>query len=521
MSGETPARSVALQIDPAAAWKLRASPERLGSIIALSGLLILAFALRLIPVVFVPSLNWWDEIFQTTEPAHRLVFGVGLVPWEFQLGARSWILPGVFAGLMELSRVIGDGPDYYLPIIAGACDLLAMIPVVCCFLWCRRLFGLTGAIVGGLCVAVAPELVYFGARTLNEVVAAHLLVLALYLLEPGYRVTSRRRLFSAGAILALVFVLRVQIAPAIALIGLWSTIGAPWARFAAIAGGGLSVLAFVALLDALTLGYPFASIWRYVLYNGFYGVSSTFGVEPWYYYGLMELMIWLAGLFVLLPLVLLGARRTVLPFAAALVIIAVHSIIAHKEYRFIYPAVVLLAVEAGIGLAALVTSVPERLNDRGRWRSLARPAAAGALAGGWCLLSFLTWTGPAMAALRYRVHDYLAATSLVAHMAGICGIGLYGLDGKDWARYGGYSWLHQPVPMYWPKDGDELEATAASFDILLYTTDIHPAPPMPAGFVKERCFDEVCLARRAGKCDGAPMMPMPFPEPLAGLRPHR
>src|SRR6202162_3923652 len=191
MSSEASAGSAEIAIRAAPVRGVSAGRLSIATIAALCGIVILAFTLRRIPVLIVPSLNWADEVFQTTEQAHRLVFGTGLVPWEFQLGTRSWILPGAIAGLMELSRLIGGGPEYYLPVIAGGCGLLAVVPVVCCFLWCRRWFGLTGAIIGGLSVAVAPELVYFGDRTLSEVVAAHLLVLAIYLLEPGYRVTSR------------------------------------------------------------------------------------------------------------------------------------------------------------------------------------------------------------------------------------------------------------------------------------------------------------------------------------------
>src|SRR5579875_1761113 len=190
---------------------------------AVAVLVSLAFALRLIPVVFVPSLNWADEIFQTTEQAHRLVYGTGLVPWEFQLHIRSWLLPGAIAGVMELARVFGDGPRYYLPMIAGCFGVLALLPVICCFLWCRRWFGLAAGFVGGLCVAVAPELVYMGDRTLSEVVAGHLLVLAIYLLAPGCRVGSAIRLFWAGIVLGLVFILRIQLAPAVALTALWTT----------------------------------------------------------------------------------------------------------------------------------------------------------------------------------------------------------------------------------------------------------------------------------------------------------
>ena len=48
-----------------------------------------------------------DEIFQYLEPAFRHVHGYGEVPWEYVLGARSWLLPGVYAILMRLLDLAG------------------------------------------------------------------------------------------------------------------------------------------------------------------------------------------------------------------------------------------------------------------------------------------------------------------------------------------------------------------------------------------------------------------------------
>jgi GPI mannosyltransferase 3 len=143
-----------------------------------------------------------------------------------------------------------------------------------------------------MAVAVAPEAVYFGARTLSEVVAGHLLIIALYLLEPGFRVTSFRRLCTGGGLLALVLVTRVQLLPALIIIGLWAMRQSERERVFALLAGATAILAAAALLDTVTLGYPLASVWRYVLYNAYYGVSSTFGVEPWWYYILGELGVW-------------------------------------------------------------------------------------------------------------------------------------------------------------------------------------------------------------------------------------
>ena len=324
----------------------------------------LAVALRLIPIVFVPSMVWADEIFQTSEQAHRLVYGSGLVPWEFLIGMRSWMLPGIIAALMELSRIAGDGPDYYIPLIAGSFAALAAAPVVCCFLWGRHLFGLSGGWIAATVVTVAPEAVYFGARTLSETVAAHLLIVALYILEPGYQVISRRRLVGGGALLGLVFLLRIQLAPALVVVALWTSWRAIRERGLALLGGAAAVLAAAGILDTVTLGYPLASVWRNFVYNIYYGASSTFGVEAWHFYLRGELGVWSGGAAMLVLLAGLGARRMPMALAAAVTVLAVHSAIAHKEYRFIYPAVLLVMVLAGTGLAQVAAWGRDWLLDR-------------------------------------------------------------------------------------------------------------------------------------------------------------
>lgn len=481
--------------------------------IGLAALVAVAILLRLQPVLVEPSAVWPDEIFQTAEPAHRLVYGSGLVAWEFQLGVRSWLLPGLIAGLMELSRIIGDGPDYYLPVIAVGFAALAAAPVVCCFLWCRPAFGLRGALLGGMVVAVAPELVYFGARTLSEVVAAHLLVIALHVLEPGYRVTSRRRLFAGGALLALVFVTRVQLLPAVAVAMLWTNRRADRGRRAAVVAGAAAILATAGVLDTLTLGYPFASVWRYVIYNIYYGVSATFGIEPWQYYFLGELGVWGGAGVTVLLLTMIGGWRLPLLLVVAVVILIVHSGIAHKEYRFIYPAIVPLTVLAGVGLAQMASWGREWLTGRGAPEGGAAIASAAFAVAWWGLASFQMWNGATLLAFRQRTHDSLVAASLVAHGPAPCGIGFYGLAGKDWIAYGGYTHFHRPAPMYWPKDETALTAAADAFDTLLYTEP----PPAALGFTTQQCIGEVCIAQRPGTCRTVPMTPLPLPDPLVEL----
>jgi GPI mannosyltransferase 3 len=489
--------------------------EPLWVIAALIGVVLLAVGLRLVPVLFEPSLNWDDEIFQATEPAHRLVFGYGIVPWEFQLGMRSWILPGTIAGLMQLSRLVGDGPAYYLPLIATAFALLATGPVVCCFLWARRWYGPIPALAGALVVAVAPELVYFGGRVLTEVVAAHILVVGYWLLDPGWAVASRRRLFAAGLLFGLVCLLRIQLMPAVAIIVLWP-LWREWRhRLPPLLGGAMLAIALGAILDWATLGYPLASLWRGLLYNVVYGVGSEFGIEPWDYYLVAALSVWPPAI-VLALVAVFGARRLPALLIAAAVIVAIHSAIPHKEYRFIYPAAVLLMVVAGIGAAQLVERGTRALAGRGVRASIACAISAAIVLIYWGLTTVHLWTSDAFAELRHRGRDNLLAETFAARLPGICGLGLYGsTPGFDWTIYGGYTYLHRPVPMYSPKDAADLAATATGFDTLLYTA----APPPELGFAALACFGKTCVARRTGACTAQPMPPMPFPQGVLALRP--
>ena len=506
-------RSVSATGARAKALPVRWPAERHLTAAGLLVLVLLTVALRLVPIVVDPSINWWDEVFQATEQAHRLVYGYGLVPWEFQLGMRSWLLPGMVAGIMQLARLAGDGPEIYLPFIAAAFGLLASAPVVCCFLWARRWYGVAAAFAGAAIVAMAPELVYFGARTFSETVAAHLLVIACFVLYPADSAPSRRRLFAAGILLGFVCLLRIHLAPAVMLVALWAYPSLWRERLPVLVAGDLLATAFGAVVDWLTLGYPLVSLWRNILFNVIDGVSSGFGTEPWNYYLLGEAALWgSAGLFVLLA-VMLGARRLPHLLATAILIVAVHSGFAHKEYRFIYPAAALVMVLAGLGIGQLTQWAADWVTRQGIGKQAAGILSAMLLVGYSAALMFHIWTGETMVHLRSRVQDNLLAAAYARHMPSFCGLGLWGEKGLDWARYGGYTYLHRPVPMYWPEDEAELAATVPAFDTLLYT--VPPAPQL--GFETVACFGKTCVARRPGGCIATPMPPTPFPEALRGL----
>lgn len=460
----------------------------------------LAVVLRLVPTVFYPSLNHPDEIFQTLEPAHRLIFGYGLVPWEFVFGARSWLLPGALAGLMRIGSTIGAAPENYLTLIHVALALLAASTSVCAFLWGRRAFGVWGGILAASLPTFWPDAVYFGARTLSEAVAAPLLVMALYLVDR--QTIGARRELGAGLLLGLAASLRLQLAPAIAAIVIWQFFAQKRSAWLKLVGGAAIAVAAAGLLDAATWDYPFQSLWRNFIYNTFYGVSSFYGTEDWSFYPLALLEYWRGFAVLLLALGAIGARRLPLPLLAASLIFAAHMAVPHKELRFLYPTILLLLIVAGMGLAQLGVWAAAR------WRI--EPARCSAVLLAVALLAAASLAAtPAYRELWQRGHNMIRADIAAGKLNGVCGIGAY-------KSHGSYTLFHRDVPFYWMQDDADYARDLPGFNTLVAGEKTPPAP----GFQTVRCFGDVCLSQRQGPCADLPPTEMPRPAPLEGAEPR-
>jgi len=350
--------------------------------------------------------------------------------------------------------------------------------------------------------------------------AGHLLVLACYLLDPADPVASRRRVAAAGALLALVCVARIHLAPVVAVVGLWSAWGHWRDRLMTLIVAGTVTLILGGLLDFATAGAPLPLLSRFIPYVRAYGLDAHWTTEPWYYYFSVEFTVWNVAIGLVAVLVGIGARQAPLFLVAAVATIVVHSAIGHKEYRYFYPAIVMFSVLAGIGLANTAIWGSEWLRHRG-WRGSAAVAVAAMVALlCWSAIASEAWTRPAMTELRYRWHDQMLAARFTSRLPAICGLGLYGYRGTDWLGYGGYAWLHHPVPIYWPAKESELTDTAPAFDTLIYVDSDATRLPEQLEFKTLHCFGPICVAQRQGRCEARPMTRLPLPEGLEGAAPR-
>ncbi|HUK60435.1 MAG TPA: hypothetical protein VLV50_14495 [Stellaceae bacterium] len=468
-----------------------------GPLAGLAAIVLAAFLLRFLLIVLTPNLHQPDEIYQSIEQAHRLVYGTGLVPWEFQYGARSWLVPGALAGVMWLARLVGDGPAYYLPAIFAALSLLSTSCVVIAFLWGRRFYGLAGGFVAAWAMALSADAVYFGPRAGQEEIAAHLLVIAAYLAEPGYRPQGRARLIVAGLVFGLVFDVRYHLAPALAVIVLWAGWGAWRARLAPVLAGAFASALAGGLLDWPTWGFPFASVWYNSVYNSLYGVNASFGAGGGATYFALLALFWGAGIAIIPFLAVIGSYRLPMLGVAALVTFAEYTALPHKELRILYPAILLAVMLAALGLARLAVWAEARLRAEGRIPAHAWHTCGLAAAGLWALFSAGESASGGYAPLWRQDENALRAALAVAAMPSACGVGLWGMS---WPSSGGYSYLHVPGPLYLPKDEAELARETAGFNTLVALGHV----PDAGAFRVRECFGGFCVAQREGECARVP-----------------
>ncbi len=300
-------------------------------------ILALAFAARAAVALHGDFTLHPDEIMQYLEPAHNLVFGNGVLHWEFFYGARAWLLPGLVAGVLALFDLVGLGETlWYIEAVKLLfCAISLLIPAGMYF-FARRHFSETAARVALLAGAFWYELVGFAHKPMSEFNATALL---LVLLALCVRPPSARLIWPLAAVAVLAAALRLQYAPiALLLLGM-----------AFIRSHHKLHLLLASALLLLALGVFDAVTWDAVLFHSYltnirYNLSFPFfaggdgEISPFYKY------VWwltlataaLAPLCIAASLAAGGWRRYGLLLALIAIVLLLHSVQAYQEYRFIF-----------------------------------------------------------------------------------------------------------------------------------------------------------------------------------------
>ena len=459
----------------------------------LYAVLALAASVRVALALALPNLFWPDEIYQTIEPAHRLVFGNGIASFEWQIGLRSYVVPGALAAIIAATAPLGGGSTGYLAAIAVALSLLSLWPIAAAARVAGAACGKNAALLAAVLLAVWFDLVYFAPKALTEVIAGNLLLPAVaigMLAAPN----ARRTVFAASALLATATMIRPHLGPGAAVAWLWFVARAPRARgAAALLGGALPVLAF-GMIDWFTHGQPFESLLVNVRFNVAEGHSLDWGWLPKHYYGVYLWRTWTPPVALCFgALWLVSLRRAPLPAVVAVAILGSHSLLGHKEYRFVYPALPLLLLGVAIGAATLV----ERMHARQRAAATVAVAVLFTVASLFAGADFHraktpTGLGDDRAATSYwtAFGDELRAMRCVSLRDDVRGVAITGIQ---WQFSGGYSWLHHDVPLYFV---DCAETPAPAWPYVNYV--IARDRVVPTQFIEIARFGAVRVLRRDG-----------------------
>ena len=377
--------------------------------------LIVAAGLVLRALAFAPfDISHADELMQYLEQGKRLATGHGIVPWEYRYGARNELLPQLLALPFWLGAKLAPGT--LAGMLAARWLFLAATLLALPAAW--RLGALTSrthALAALFVAAVWYENVLFSTLLLSEVLAAALIAMAAALLLAD--APSRAALRWAGLLLGLGVIIRLQYAPFVAVLAL-ARLRIDWRSWAQLALGGLAALTLGALSDLAAGQVPLRWIWVNLSYNMGQGRAARFGAA-----GPLEyLWLVLSHLGVAAPLLLAGAllsparyRPLVLALLANLLF---HSLIAHKEYRFVWLSVWSITVLAAIASVSLAQALAAR---RGQKLSPFGLAALGAL---WLGASFAAQAQSGGArTLRGGAPIALAANAAVARKE-TCGIAI-------------------------------------------------------------------------------------------------
>ncbi|MGV3623482.1 MAG: hypothetical protein ACO1OB_21870 [Archangium sp.] len=418
----------------------------------LFGSLAIGLLLRAYIVFTDDGINWPDEIYQSFEPAHRLVFGYGMVAWEYLEGARTWATPGFVAVWLWLCKLVGaDSPSTYIHVTKLAFSVLSIGAALGAYRL-ARVFGAREleASVSAAAWSLCALALYFSPRAMSENLAAVCIVwgAALVLYEKGPRwlgasllgFATIARLQSGVVCVAIVGVLVVRALrskswrPTLEVFGvlvLWAFIFGAW-----------DAAAWKDVPSAKYGGW-FHSAFVYYRVNIVENRGAQWGTSAWGYY-FHYLFTSMPGVTVVLGVSVLASVKRAMPVVVVLLaFVALHLAVPHKELRFMIPILPLACALIGValsqlseGISPLVAAVVGALIA---YSAITSPKLTMGDVG-----SYLERSGSSAWDDFGTVNRLMLAAS---RQSDVCGLRI---DAAHLAWTGGITYLHRNAPLYMP-----------------------------------------------------------------------
>ncbi|MHA1463195.1 MAG: hypothetical protein ACTSQ0_09030, partial [Candidatus Heimdallarchaeota archaeon] len=129
----------------------------------------LALVLRIISAILSKGYVHPDEHYQSIEVVYNEIFGIGVIPWEFIEGARSWFYPGIVYLIFKV--MIAFGASSIESILIGVrlfSGILSMISVIVAYYFGKLLFGKEAGLFATFFIAIWYDFVFWATRTMTD-----------------------------------------------------------------------------------------------------------------------------------------------------------------------------------------------------------------------------------------------------------------------------------------------------------------------------------------------------------------
>lgn len=441
--------------------------------------------------------GWYDEIWQYLEPAWHLLEGPWVVTWEYRYGIRSWLLPQIMSGPMALGLALNpDGTTHlWFPRLFAAA--LSLTVVGCATMLGMRISRVHG-LIAGVVSATWFELVFYASRIQAETIAFSVFMAAVWLILGRQKPLNFLLYMIAGCLLSLTVLLRAQYGPMVILFALYVVRLDFQQKWLPVILGGLLGL-FADIAANISAGHPpLIWVWESFRIIIIENRVARYSDQPfWAYLG----MIGIYWSLVLAPLILMLTRRGIqyypILFWVALLNLVLHSLISHKEYRFIMASNAIFIILAALTVAELVRQGPRQrfklilASTLGVWVLGSVVLANGAFKPYWTFLTDLS-----------KVHE----TAHGAYSEGnSCG---FAILAPNSSIAGSYALYRRDRPIYAFDDAETLAKNGQAFNVII--TKPQFLMSLPVGYKVNFCGDEgmsdapVCVAQRRGRCSGNP-----------------
>ncbi len=462
---------------------------------ALAWLMVLALAVR-VPIALLTVYHHADEVWQYIEPAYGLVTGDWIRTWDIRLGIRSWLIPLVLLGPVWLGHALDPAGELHLVL-----PRLFMAVLSSGTVWAGWSFGARvsrrHAIVAGFVAAVWIDFAYFASRTSSDTFSVLAILPGLALLY-RYRERGGAGLMLGGFLLGLGFITRFPLGPALAIPFLWAGRADFRKAWVPLITGAIGGIACDVLANAVMGQMPLVWIVRNVVANVIDQRSHAFGVEPpWWYAQVLGWQWTYIGL-ALLPGIAFGAWRYPMLLWTALAVIAVHSAIGHKEYRFILLGVSLLVLLAAVGSV-----------DLADWLMRGRQAPVRPL---WLMVLWLGASVQVAATEPFVINWTVGKAPLevmrtVRAQPGLCGLATYHIRDVPFVSR---AVLNRPVPALLINTKAALSQAEPRFNVVVTPAD--DVADLSSDYRVARCItpaqpafeQRYCVLVRAGECTAKP-----------------